>query len=295
MSTLNIPNPIESFTPADAVEVDQNYQFIREYINQNCIVKDGALAMTEQLTLDTASPTQDQHAASKGYVDAFMPIGVILPYGGQNPPQNWLACDGSTKQIADYEELHSVLLARYGTAPAGSFKLPDLRGRMMVGMKSSEDRFSTTGKTGGSWVLKLPQHLHKMDHNHPSATTANETQNHQHPIDHQHATTTTADAGIHHHSGEFTSPSVGTGAGYVARRAVSDAAAGVSAQVTTDAGEHKHTYVVPKFDGNSFSQTARHNHTFDVPNFVGNTANTGEANAEHLPPFQVVFFIIRAK
>jgi hypothetical protein len=79
--TLLLPNDIANDTPANAVPVEQNYNVIEDYINRECIVRDGSLAMTGQLLL-VGDPTQPLAAAAKQYVDAILPVGVILPFGG---------------------------------------------------------------------------------------------------------------------------------------------------------------------------------------------------------------------
>lgn len=68
------------------------------------------------------------------------PVGTVVPYAGQTPPTGWLLCDGSVVLKSDYNDLwqvigHSfrdpVLLADGGSL---SFALPDMRGRMPLGL-----------------------------------------------------------------------------------------------------------------------------------------------------------------
>ena len=293
---LILPHKIESGTVADATEVDGNDQFAAEFINTSVLMLDGSQTMQGPLTLK-GPPTQPLHAASKTYVDNLIPIGTILPYGGLNAPAGdiWLPCDGSTRAIADFPDLHGVLLARYGTAVAGSFKLPDLRGRVMIGQKATETRFASSGLTGGTWIVPVPQHHHAMTHDHGEFDSGNQSANHTHSIAHNHGSFNTKVAGEHQHTSEYTSyeqMNPGTGP-YFARRIV-DAGA-IATSTVAGTGDHAHAIDVPQFTGNSGSQSASHSHKVNVPKFTGDTANTGTANAEHLPPFQVIFFIIKAK
>lgn len=46
---------------------------------------------------------------------------------------DWLECDGSALLIVDYPALYAVLGSAWGAAPAGRFRLPDLRGRALRG------------------------------------------------------------------------------------------------------------------------------------------------------------------
>jgi hypothetical protein len=60
-------------------------------------------------------------------------------------PTGWWPCDGTV-------------------APDG-VTTPDLRGRVPVGLKSTDTDFDTLGETGGA--KSLPQHNHDMSHSHP--------------------------------------------------------------------------------------------------------------------------------
>lgn len=82
------------------------------------------------------SPVNTYETAFTGEVRLF--AGDILPFG-------WLRCEGQLLNPADYSQLYSIVLNRYGgTAPA-TFRLPDLRAAVPVGA-------GTTG-TGPSWIL----------------------------------------------------------------------------------------------------------------------------------------------
>lgn len=101
-----------------------------------------------------------------------MPIGSIILFAGENIPTGWLICDGSevgytvTPGHAGYYDLYQVIGTKYGAGEEvlGSvrFKLPDLRGKVPVGLKSTDTDFDTLGETGGSKELQA--------HNHGGAT-----------------------------------------------------------------------------------------------------------------------------
>lgn len=67
---------------------------------------------------------------------AVNPVGIISPYAGASAPQYWLLCDGRTVSQTTYALLYAVLGALYniGGEVAGTFRLPDLRGRTPVGL-----------------------------------------------------------------------------------------------------------------------------------------------------------------
>lgn len=75
-----------------------------------------------------------------------MPVGMIVPFAGLQPPMGWLLCDGSEVQRTRYQALYDVIAGLYGNADAydevsnplgtkgfDTFKLPDLRGRFPLG------------------------------------------------------------------------------------------------------------------------------------------------------------------
>lgn len=286
---LAIPNPIEPLTPADAAEVEQNNSVIQQYINANAIVKQGTVAMTAPLTL-YSSPTQAQHAASKAYVDALLPVGVIMPFGGTSAPEgNWALCNGATLQSANFPKLYAVIGHRFG-GTGGNFMLPDIRGRFLLGVNPTEDRFDSIGGKGGTWQVSLREHFHTMNHNHGSFASGAQSASHHHSIAHNHGTVKTTDAGTHSHTGSYQNNVETTGASV---RLVGYTASGLHATTTDTEPNHSHNVDMPNFTGDSGNQSASHTHTVDVPNFTGNTANAGTDNAEHLSPYLIINYIIR--
>lgn len=61
-------------------------------------------------------------------------IGEIRMFGGNYAPQNWAPCDGRLLPIADNELLYTLLGTVYGGDGVITFGLPDLRGRLSIGM-----------------------------------------------------------------------------------------------------------------------------------------------------------------
>jgi len=67
---------------------------------------------------------------------ATVPIGSIITFAGSNAPSGYLLCDGAEILRSDYPELFSIIGNTYVNGPlqgAGTFKLPDLRGRFALG------------------------------------------------------------------------------------------------------------------------------------------------------------------
>lgn len=98
-----------------------------------------------------------------------LPIGSMIPYGSQNNvPSNWKICDGSEVSRTTYADLFNVIGTSYGAGDGSTtFNLPNKRGRVSVGLDSSQTEFSTIGKKGGEKthqlkVEELPSHAHTV-------------------------------------------------------------------------------------------------------------------------------------
>ena len=92
-----------------------------------------------------------------------LPIGSQVPYGSTTAPANWLVCDGSYVSKTTYSELYAVIGDSYlegGTAPEGTFRLPNKKGRNSIGYDPNDSDFNSIGKTGGSKALQ--QHNHSV-------------------------------------------------------------------------------------------------------------------------------------
>ena len=64
--------------------------------------------------------------------------GEIRALAGSTIPSGWLTCDGRAVNRLDYASLFSVIGTEWGTGDGGvTFNIPDLRGRLMIGMDVS--------------------------------------------------------------------------------------------------------------------------------------------------------------
>lgn len=82
---------------------------------------------------DTASiATAGTNADAKDA--AYLPAGVIVPYGGTAAPTGWLLCYGQAVSRTTYATLFSAISTTYGTGDGSTtFNVPDLRGRVAAG------------------------------------------------------------------------------------------------------------------------------------------------------------------
>lgn len=133
--------------------------------------------------LDTANPIATSDAVTKAHFDvaassggtASVPIGMVMPHMGGSVPPGFLVCDGREVSRATYSTLFAIIGIAYGTPSSGTtFVLPDLRGRVIVGIDNMGGVVagrvvaawaSTFGGSGGAQshslsTGELPSHSH---------------------------------------------------------------------------------------------------------------------------------------
>lgn len=95
-----------------------------------------------------------------------LPIGSITAYGKETAPANWLICDGSAVSRTSYADLFAVIGTKYGEGDGSTtFNLPNLKGRVPVGLDGGDTDFNEIGKTGGEkthtlTIDEMPSHDH---------------------------------------------------------------------------------------------------------------------------------------
>lgn len=96
-----------------------------------------------------------------------VPTGTIVPFAGYSAPTGWLFCDGGQYSASSYSTLYAIIGTTYGGGN-GSFRVPDLRGRMPVG--KNYGTFAALGSIGGEekhtlTIQEMPSHQHPMNEN----------------------------------------------------------------------------------------------------------------------------------
>ena len=159
----------------------------------NFTVNSSTATFNEFVDDDTFAGASDQAIASaqsiKAYIDsqiaAGVPPGALWDYAGNTIPTGWLICDGSAVSQTTYANLFAAIGGTYNTGgePAGTFRVPDLRGRVIAaldnqGSQGSSGRLTSTGAgagfntttLGGAGadqstilsVLQIPSHNHSV-------------------------------------------------------------------------------------------------------------------------------------
>jgi microcystin-dependent protein len=271
-------------TPADAINVDFNFNTLEAHVGSELINRDGSVAMTGSLSL-SGPPTAPQHATSKAYVDSnVIPIATIWEYAGVNAPAGWVFCDGASKSTTDpaYVALFAAIGYSFGGAGA-SFNLPDKRGRVGVGRSAGDALFGNLGATGGSRDLIVPTHTHTADQHQHGGTTnttdiahTHDLQSHVHGVQHSH------DSGLRYgydvNSAGFSGPS----------NAVANAGASVAQGTPLVFTTRKTAIAVGQEDGPGHQPTYGADRTnSDGPNTNGSGGMSG--NNPHSHPFATDF------
>jgi microcystin-dependent protein len=193
-----------------------------------------------------------------------LPSGLIFPYGGSRAPDGYLFCQGQSLSTAQYQNLFDAIGYSYGGSGA-SFNLPDLQGRVPVGLGTNADVNALTDNDGIATVAnRTPRHTHVVPkHKHSvsvSGTTNNTDVNHEH----------------------------GSGDGYPF---ITGGFAGAGADVSTGGGGYRQQY------SGGMNRNNPHSHTFSAAGTAGSTSDpSGDSDltsGSAGPPFIVVNYIIK--
>src|ERR1041385_1236795 len=111
-------------------------------------------------------------AASPSSSQAVPPVGTILAYAGTVPPKGYLLCDGAAYSKSSYADLSSLLGRTFCTnaAPypcsASQFRVPDLRGRTVIGagLSVTLETNRPYGELLGQEKVKLTIPMHRNPH-----------------------------------------------------------------------------------------------------------------------------------
>lgn len=101
----------------------------------------------------------------------LVPPGTVVPYCASSSPIGWFLCNGSSYSIITYKPLFDVIGYTFGGGESGgTFQVPDLRGRLILGYSTGISNISNKeiGDIGGSethtlTVPEMPSHNHTVD------------------------------------------------------------------------------------------------------------------------------------
>jgi microcystin-dependent protein len=222
------------------------------------------------------------------------PVGSIVIHAGSSAPTGWFLCDGASYSTVTYSNLFNSIGYQFGGSGT-SFNVPNLKGRVVVGINGAQAQFDVRGETGGSINHKHDagnsgntdiRHNHTIPVINGSAASAGGhghavNSNHAHSINHGHSDNfaagnsgnhghgdniATAGAGGHSHGAGFTGASnvnLSVEAGNSAIRATANHVHSIG-----NVSNHSHTV------NGSVSTGGDHNHSIS-----GNVTATSNANS----------------
>lgn len=79
------------------------------------------------------------------------PVGVVTAFAGATAPVGWLLCDGAAVSRSTYAALFTTIGTQYGVGDGSTtFNLPNVKGRVPVGLNSADTDFDVLGETRGA-------------------------------------------------------------------------------------------------------------------------------------------------
>lgn len=317
----NFPTSLDTFTNPLSTDSLASPSHSSQHANLN----DAVAALEAKVGINSSAVT-----TSLDYkVGINTPSGVLQMYAGSAAPTGWLLCNGAEVAIATYGALYAVLGTTYGALTNGSggagsthFRLPDARGRSIVGAGTGTGLTARTlAATGGAESVTLSgAESGTSAHGHGNtigATTGSQSADHNHgvTVDGTGAVSTGGISANHYHSFSTGDNSV-SHAHNVPRGVIATAGTnravvstlnnqavlytdGVSANHTHSgstgyvSSDHSHRYD-HGHTGSSGIQSANHSHTVTVTGGVSTaTAAAATSAHENMMPFLVLNYIIK--
>ena len=121
------------------------------------ITYDDKVALNENPSVaEINKVTDDNMNEIKNTINTNTPVGSISLFAGSTAPTGWLICDGSAVSRTTYADLFSVIGTTYGAGDGSTtFNIPDIQGKVPVGIDFNDTAFDTLGETGGSKTKTL--------------------------------------------------------------------------------------------------------------------------------------------
>lgn len=157
----------------------QGYEFPQAYTIRSLAAGIGQenYAWTEMKDIATIPQLEQEIAFLRTELAMLTPppLGIVQIWAGAKVPTNYELCEGQQLKIADYPELYAVLGVTYNhgydcngkpvSTTSGYFRLPDLRGRFIVGYNVNDADYNILGKVGGEkkhtlTIAEMPAHDH---------------------------------------------------------------------------------------------------------------------------------------
>lgn len=160
--------PVPAVTDAPLYSLDVNETWVSVIIGAlKVLLYDGTWASSAENELAEVTRQIDE-LLSSWYVKepvVSVPIGSIVYFGSNTPPEKWLICDGSEVSRTTYADLFAVIGTTFGFGDSSTtFNLPNLEERFPYGCDANTAQ--QPGNHGGAsgvvlTVGQLPAHHHR--------------------------------------------------------------------------------------------------------------------------------------
>lgn len=206
-----------------------------------------------------------------------MPVGAITAYYGTTAPTNWLICDGTSFSSTTYPALAALL---------GGTTLPNLKGKVVVGIDGADLDFDVLGDTGGAKTVALSTaELASHGHSHTHGTHSHSHTHGSHSHSHNHGSNSVGAESGHTHT------EIASGQGNILLTpGASNYNLNFAAVNTGGSSGHDHTFT-PTTDATGTTPSA--DATTATPTVDATTAGSGTAH-QNLQPYVALSYIIRA-
>lgn len=174
--TVTLPTGVTGATGAITSNMIADGTIVNADINASAAIDWTKLAVSSTVSLTelgyvdgvtSAIQTQLNTLTSSIASLITVPTGVINQFAGAaaDVPTGWLLCDGSTFSSTTYSTLATLLADKYGTHSGTNYYLPNLKGKIPVGLDATQSEFDVLGETGGLkevtlTTAQIPDHTH---------------------------------------------------------------------------------------------------------------------------------------
>lgn len=130
-----------------------------------------ATVITDLATTTQTAITDVRNDIAASIAAQLVPVGTVLATARSTAPSGWVLCQGqSLPRVGTYAALFEAIGTNYGSVDGASFNVPNLKGKVPVGIDPADSDFNAPNKTGGAKTVTLdinniPAHKHQETYN----------------------------------------------------------------------------------------------------------------------------------